>query len=77
MFYDDNHRMMTITIDVLAEEDEYDYDPEEPEKHKRKQSNEFKFNNNDLSSFLVWPEYDFWTGFIQLQNETEDGRLGF
>uniref|UniRef100_A0A0N5AZ70 SSD domain-containing protein n=1 Tax=Syphacia muris TaxID=451379 RepID=A0A0N5AZ70_9BILA len=53
------------------EEEEYDYDPEEP--HKKKHNDGSKFNNNDLSTFLVWPEYDFWTGFIQLNNETADG----
>lgn len=37
----------------------------------------FKFNNDDLANFLVWPEYDFWSAFVQMQNVTPDGRFVF
>ncbi|VDN95337.1 unnamed protein product [Brugia pahangi] len=33
-----------------------------------------KFNNDDLANFLTWPEYDFWSGFVQLQNLSTDGK---
>lgn len=33
-----------------------------------------KFDNDDLQTFLMWPEYDFWSGFIRLQNNTLDGK---
>ncbi|VBB34139.1 unnamed protein product, partial [Acanthocheilonema viteae] len=34
----------------------------------------FKFNNDNLVNFLTWPEYDFWSGFLQLQNVSADGK---
>uniref|UniRef100_A0A915Q434 SSD domain-containing protein n=1 Tax=Setaria digitata TaxID=48799 RepID=A0A915Q434_9BILA len=36
--------------------------------------NVLRFNNDDLSAFLTWPEYDFWAGFVQLQNVSADGK---
>ncbi|VDD90299.1 unnamed protein product [Enterobius vermicularis] len=63
---------MQFETALKFEEEEYDYDPEEPD--KKRHSGGPNFKNEDLSTFLVWPEYDFWTGFIQLQNDTIDGR---
>uniref|UniRef100_A0A0R3RZG2 SSD domain-containing protein n=1 Tax=Elaeophora elaphi TaxID=1147741 RepID=A0A0R3RZG2_9BILA len=31
-----------------------------------------KFDNDNLANFLTWPEYSFWSGFIQLQNVSAD-----
>uniref|UniRef100_A0A914PG60 SSD domain-containing protein n=1 Tax=Panagrolaimus davidi TaxID=227884 RepID=A0A914PG60_9BILA len=37
------------------------------------------YNDEDLPSFMSWPEYSFWNGFIRLKNETtlkaNDSRL--
>ncbi|CAG9536068.1 unnamed protein product [Cercopithifilaria johnstoni] len=33
-----------------------------------------KFNIDDLENFLAWPEYDFWSAFVQLQNVSADGK---
>uniref|UniRef100_A0A1I7VZV9 SSD domain-containing protein n=1 Tax=Loa loa TaxID=7209 RepID=A0A1I7VZV9_LOALO len=33
-----------------------------------------RFNNDILADFLALPEYDFWSGFVQLQNLSTDGK---
>ncbi|TKR96549.1 hypothetical protein L596_010550 [Steinernema carpocapsae] len=31
-----------------------------------------QFNEGDLATFVGWPEYDYWSGFIRLSNATND-----
>ncbi|VDM41009.1 unnamed protein product [Toxocara canis] len=54
-----------------VEQEDYDYN--EDEQIPATPKGNFKFRNEDLQTFLAWPEYDFWSGFVQLQNETIDG----
>uniref|UniRef100_A0A8R1XS30 SSD domain-containing protein n=1 Tax=Onchocerca volvulus TaxID=6282 RepID=A0A8R1XS30_ONCVO len=59
----------------LQADDDYDYDSlikgtitTNPD--------DFKFNADNLPNFLTWPEYDFWSVFIQLENVTNDKNNG-
>ncbi|KHN70673.1 Patched domain-containing protein 3 [Toxocara canis] len=58
-----------------VEQEDYDYN--EDEQIPATPKGNFKFRNEDLQTFLAWPEYDFWSGFVQLQNETIDGSRSF
>ncbi|MCP9260367.1 Patched family protein [Dirofilaria immitis] len=56
-------------------ESEHDYDLDDVEESTTTMDPDvFKFNSDNLADFLTWPEYDFWSGFIQLQNVSEDGK---
>ncbi|VDM95358.1 unnamed protein product [Thelazia callipaeda] len=57
----------------LHSDHDYDYDLETSTKALTPEE-ALVFNNNDLATFLALPEYDFWSGFIKLQNVSMDGK---
>uniref|UniRef100_A0A915BPN7 SSD domain-containing protein n=1 Tax=Parascaris univalens TaxID=6257 RepID=A0A915BPN7_PARUN len=61
-----------IKFENSMEAEEGDYDYREGQEAFVTPKDNFKFRNEDLQTFLAWPEYDFWSGFIQLQNDTKD-----
>ncbi|VDK45952.1 unnamed protein product [Gongylonema pulchrum] len=58
---------------LQSDSNDYDYDPADGTT-TLSAIDALKFKNEDLPSFLVWPEYDFWSGFIRLKNATPDGK---
>ncbi|VDK41089.1 unnamed protein product [Gongylonema pulchrum] len=61
---------------LQSDSNDYDYDPADGTT-TLSAIDALKFKNEDLPSFLVWPEYDFWSGFIRLKNATPDGNATF
>ncbi|OZC12409.1 hypothetical protein X798_00040 [Onchocerca flexuosa] len=59
----------------LQADDDYDYDSLKKDT-TTVIPDDFKFNADKLPDFLTWPEYDFWSGFIQLENITDEENGG-
>ncbi|KJH42737.1 patched family protein [Dictyocaulus viviparus] len=56
------------TEDELFEPEDLEFRTTTPETLEVK-----SFNDDELKYFLKWPEYDYWSGFVKLKNDSRDG----
>lgn len=71
---------LPVTLEFLSILADYDYDFDLLDDFNTttisvEEASAANFNDDDLANFLMWPEYDFWSGFVQLQNVTADGKF--
>ncbi|KAK0423832.1 hypothetical protein QR680_008355 [Steinernema hermaphroditum] len=58
--------------DFMTFQASYEDPEEEEEDPDTTRAPKNQFNEADLATFIGWPEYDYWSGFIRLTNATED-----